>query len=242
MRTIIIVIWLVIFVIITLPLLLIFYLISKKNVHMAERAVHTCLCWLFGTFRFLAGTNLTVEGLENVPTDKPVMYISNHRSFFDIIYTYPLCALPTAYVAKSSLANIPFFGVWGKLMRVLMFDRDDAKAAIQMISTGSSYLKSDTSVYICPEGTRNKNTTQLPLLEFHNGSFKMAVKSGAPIIPIAISNAADVWEAHMPWVHSTDMKIIYGKPVYVKELSDYDKKHIGEYMRDIITNMLKENS
>ncbi len=238
MRSVIIVIWLVFFVIISLPLLLIFYLISRKNVHKAERAVHAVLVKIFGSLRFLAGTNLIVEGLENVPTDRPVLYICNHRSFFDVVYTYSLCSLPTAYVAKSDLAHIPFFGVWGKLMRVLMFDRNDIKASINMIKTGTEHLKTDTSVFIFPEGTRNKNPEELPLLDFHDGSFKMALRSGAPVLPVAVSNSADVWEAHKPWVRKTTMKIIYGKPIYIDNLSDYDKKHIGEYMRNIITDML----
>lgn len=238
MRSILIITLVILYVIVTLPALLVFYLISRKNPKKAERGVHACMNWLFKGITFLAGTKLIVKGLENVPSDKPVLYICNHRSYFDIIFTYMYCKLPTAYIAKSDLKKIPFFNIWGTLMRCLFFDRTDAKSSVKMVLEGTANLKTDTSVFIFPEGTRNKNKSELPLLEFHDGSFKMAAKSGAPIIPVAISNCAEVWEAHSPWVHAQTVKITYGKPIYIKELEPEAKKHVGEYMQKLIEEML----
>ena len=237
MRTFLIIALIIIYVIATLPALLVFYLISKKNPKKAERGVHACMSWLLRTIKFIAGTKLIISGLENVP-DKPVLYISNHTSYFDIIFTYPLCKLPTAYVAKSDLQKIPFFSIWGTLMRCLFFDRSDAKSSIQMIVDGTNNLKTDTSVYIFPEGKRNRSESGLPLNKFHDGSFKMAQRSGAPIIPVAIKTGSAVWESHMPWVVKTTVNIEYGTPVYIKDLSLEDQKHIGSYMQNIIEKML----
>jgi len=240
MRSILIIILLVVYVIVMLPALLIFWLIGRKNPKKAERAVHACLSWLFNAFRFIAGTELTVTGLENVPTDKPVLYIANHNSYFDIIYTYPRCILPTSYVSKDGILKIPLFSVWGRLMRCLFFDRSDIRQSVKMIQEATEYLKDDTSVFIFPEGTRNKTGQLVPLGEFHNGSFKPAQKSGAPIIPVAISGTADVWEAHMPWVHKTKVSIEYGKPVYYADLSADERKNIGSHIKGIVEGMLQK--
>ena len=238
MRSVLIIALIIVYVIVTLPALLVFYLTARKDPKKAERGVHACMCFLLNAIAFIAGTKLTVKGLENVPSDKPVLYISNHRSYFDIILTYPLCKLPTAYVAKSDLQKIPFFNIWGTLMRCLFFDRKNVKSSIKMVVDGAANLKTDTSVFIFPEGTRNKGESDLPLLTFHDGSFKMAVKSGAPVIPVAVKNTADIWEAHMPWVHSVPVTITYGKPVYIQELDAETKKHIGAYMQSVIEEML----
>lgn len=238
MRSFLIIALIILYVVATLPALLIFYLISRKDPKKAERGVHVCMSWLLKAITFIAGTDLIVRGLENVPEDKPVLYISNHSSYFDIIFTYPLCKLPTAYVAKSDLQKIPFFSIWGTLMRCLFFDRSDAKSSLQMIKDGMENLKTDTSVYIFPEGRRNKNKGGLPLNEFHDGSFKMAQRSGAPVIPVSIKTGSDVWEAHMPWVYKRTVTITYGKPVYIKDLSSDDQKHIGSYMQKLIERML----
>jgi 1-acyl-sn-glycerol-3-phosphate acyltransferase len=238
MRTFFIILLIIVYVVVTLPALLVFYLISRKDPKKAERGVHVCMSWLLRSIKFIAGTKLIVSGLENVPSDRPVLYISNHTSYFDIIFTYPLCSLPTAYVAKSDLQKIPFFSIWGTLMRCLFFDRNNAKSSVQMIVDGTNNLKTDTSVYIFPEGKRNKSETGMPLNTFHDGSFKMAQRSGAPVIPVAIKTGSAVWEAHMPWVHKTTVKITYGRPIYIKELSADDQKHIGSYMQKQIENML----
>ncbi len=238
MRSLLIVLFIIIFLIVTLPVILILSLIRRKNEKKAERAAHACICFAFKVIGFLAGVKLTVNGLENVPDDKPVLYIANHRSFFDILVTYPLCKLPTSYVAKDEVKHIPFFGIWGTLMRVLFFDRHNAKASVKMILDGISRLKDDTSIFIFPEGTRNKNKEQKPVLEFHDGSFKMAAKSGAPVIPVAISHSVDVWEAHSPWVHSAKVSVTYGTPIYIKDLDRDAQKNIGAYMKNIIDDML----
>ncbi len=238
MRSILIIIVLIVYIICMLPALLVFYLIGRKDPDKAERAVHACLSWLFGVFRFLAGTRLTVIGLENVPKDRPVLYIGNHNSYFDIIYTYPLCVLPTSYVAKDDILKIPLFSVWGKLMKCLFFNRSNIKQSLKMILDAVNYLKEGTSVFIFPEGTRNKTGKLVPLNEFHNGSFKPAEKSGAPVVPVAISGTADVWEAHMPWVRKADVCIQYGTPIYLSDLSPEEKKTIGAYMQSVIEEML----
>ncbi len=237
MRSFLIIVFILIYLIATLPVLLVLHFIRKKDVKKAERITHACMCFVLKGIAFLAGVKLTVIGLDKVP-DVPVLYISNHRSFFDTVLTYPLCKLPTSYVAKSDLKNIPLFGVWAVMMRVLLFDRNNMKDSLRMILEGISYLKDDTSVYIFPEGTRNKNESQTPLLEFHDGSFKLASKSGCPVIPVAISHTADIWEAHKPWVYSTNVTITYGDPIYMKDLPADAKTHPGAYMKNILEEML----
>lgn len=241
MRFFLIMLFIILFVIITLPVLPILLLMRKKDVKRAERGAHFWMSWLMRVVACLASVRLTVRGLENVPTDEPVLYISNHRSFFDIILTYPRCFLPTSYVAKADLKSIPLFGAWGRLMRCLFFDRDDARASVRMIQEGVAYLKEDTSVFIFPEGTRNKNAEQLPLLPFHDGSFKLAIRSNRPVIPIAISGTMEIWEAHMPWVRKTAVTLTYGKPVRIGDLPAEERKHIGEYMKNLLEEMLRNS-
>lgn len=237
MRSLIVIIYTVIFAILTLPILLIMNLMYKKSPEKAERLARKHMCFYFRSLRFMAGTTLHVSGLEKVP-DEPVLYIGNHRSYFDIIYTYIQNPRPTAYVAKIDLKKIPLFGLWGKVMGCLFFDRSNMRDALQMIKDGVNDIKNGVSVFIFPEGQRNKAKEQVPLLEFRNGSFKMAQRTGCPIIPVAIKNTADVWEGHMPWLKKCDVYITYGDPVYFSELSKEEQKEIGALMKNRIEEML----
>ena len=79
------------------------------------------------------------------------------------------------------------------------------------------------------------------MLPFHEGSFKIATKANCPIIPIAISNSANIFEAHFPKISPAKVVVEYGKPIYPDELSKEDKRHVGEYTQNVIREMLIKN-
>ena len=63
-------------------------------------------------FKFIlweAGTKVTIIGEENVPKDTPVLYIGNHRSYFDIVLSYSRCPIRTGYIAKKEMERYPLF-------------------------------------------------------------------------------------------------------------------------------------
>ena len=195
-------------------------------------------------FKFIlkvTGADITIIGHENVPKDQAVLYIGNHRSFFDILLTYVLCPDLTGYVAKKEMEPIPLLSTWMRYLHCLFLDRKDIKEGMKTILTAIEKVKSGISICIFPEGTRNKGTDELELLPFHDGSFKIATKSGCPIIPMAISNSAEIFENHFPKIKPCKVVVEYGKPIYPEELSREDKKRLGAYTQGIILEMLKKN-
>mgnify|MGYP001108845276 CR=1 FL=1 len=64
------------------------WIIGKFNPGVKDRSSLAIVNWAFRVVLFLAGTKVTFIGLENVPTDTPVLYVGNHRSFFDVVITY----------------------------------------------------------------------------------------------------------------------------------------------------------
>ena len=130
---------------------------------------------------------------------------------------------------------------WGSYPHHDHYDRKDIKQGLKTILTAIEKVKSGISICIFPEGTRNANADELELLPFHEGSFKIASKSGCAIIPMAMNNTAEIFEAHMPKIKSTHVVLEYGKPIYVKELSREDQKHLGVYTQNVIHEMLEKN-
>ena len=128
-----------------------------------------------------------------------------------------------------------------RYLHCLFLDRRDIKQGLKTILAAIEKIKSGISICIFPEGTRNKNPDETELLPFHEGSFKIATKSGCAIIPMSINNTAEIFEAHMPKIKSTHVVLEYGKPIYVKDLPKEDQKHLGEYTRNIILETLKKN-
>ena len=105
------------------------------------------------------------------------------------------------------------------------------------IRTGNGAICSHLSVCIMPEGTRNYEDDLLP---FKEGSFKMAEKTGCPIVPIAMWKNDDVFEAQFPKVRAKTVTVYYGEPIRISELEKEDRKRVGMLVRSRIEDMLKE--
>ena len=235
------VIYVVVFLILSIPLLIAEWIIGKFSPSVKDISSLRIIQTVFKGVLWISGVKVTVIGEENVPKDAPVLYIGNHRSFFDIPLTYPRCPICTGYVAKKELEKVPLLSSWMKYLHCLFLDRTDIKQGLKTILTAIEKVKSGISICIFPEGTRNKNEKETDLLPFHEGSFKIATRAKCPIIPMAISGSVDLWEAHFPKIKPCHVIIEYGKPIYVDQLDKETQKHIGAYTQNILLEMLKKN-
>lgn len=217
-------------------ILFIIGLFSKKakariSYAIVQNVLRVCL--------FIAGTKIEIIGLENVPKDRAVLYVGNHRSIFDILINYSLLPPLMGFVSKKEMKKYPFLNHWMKLVNCLFLDRDNIKEGLKTILQGVDQMKNGISMFIYPEGTRAK--TDDAMIEFKEGSFKLAEKSGAPIVPVAINNSSACFEDHKPRVKKAHVIIEYGKPIEVTELSKEEKKHLGAHVHDIVKEMVMKN-
>ncbi|HKM33758.1 MAG TPA: lysophospholipid acyltransferase family protein [Lachnospiraceae bacterium] len=239
LRFIIVTLFVVLFLILSMPLILTEWIIGKFNPDIKSRSSLAIVNWAFRCVIFLSGTKVIVLGEENIPKDTAVLYVGNHRSFYDIILTYIRVPRPTGYVAKKEMLKVPLLSIWMKHLHCLFLDRDNIKEGLKTILTAIEKAKSGISICIFPEGTRNK--TADTFLPFHEGSFKIAEKAGVPIIPMTIINSSAIFEDHFPKIKRTTVIIEYGKPLYISELSKEDKKFVGVKMKDIIKETYFKN-
>ena len=192
MRIIPVALFVILFLIIGIPVLGIEWLIGKISKKTMDYSSLRIVQWAFKVIIRLAGIELTVIGEENVP-DEPVLFIGNHRSYFDIVITYARCRNLTGYIAKKEMLSIPLLRTWMKRLYCLFLDRENPKEGLKTILQAIDYVKHGVSICIFPEGTRN-NGEELSLLPFHNGSFKIAEKTGCPIVPMSLNNTCDIFE------------------------------------------------
>ena len=242
MRTIITVLYIFLFLILGLPVLGIEWIISKFNKAHADMVQLRIVQWGLKCVAFISGVKLTVIGEENVPRDEPVLYIGNHRSFFDVVMTYSRCPGLTGYIAKDGVNKVPIFRIWMKRLHCIFLKRNDMKEGLKVILKAIEYVKSGISICIFPEGTRNKDRENpISLLPFKEGSFKIASKTGCKIVPMALIGTADILENHFPWIHSTDIKLIYGEPIDVSALDKDQQKHVGAYCQTVVEELIRSN-
>lgn len=240
-RLILVLLFVVIFLIVSLPIQLVEFIIGKSNKDLKDRSSLAIVNWAFRVVLFLSGTSVTVLGEENVPKDEAVLYVGNHRSYYDIIMTYIRVPRPTGYMAKVEMLRYPSLSTWMKYLHCIFLDRSDIKAGLKSILDAIDKVKSGISICIFPEGTRNRTSEMF--LEFHDGSFKIAEKSGCPIVPISINNASAIFEDHIPRIKKAHVVIEYGKPIYTRDLSKEEKRRLSAMVQEVIkTNYLKNEA
>ena len=215
------------------------WLLGKINKKKKDYSSLRIVQWGFGVLLKISGVKVTVIGRENMP-DEAALYVGNHRSFFDILIMYVQCKDLTGFVAKDSLGKIPSLRVWMRYVYCLFLDRKDIKQGMKTILQAIEYIKQGVSIVIFPEGTRNDGE-ELSMLPFKEGSFKIAQKTGCPIVPVSINNTAEIFENHFPKIKKTHVVIEYGKPIYPSELSKEEQKHIGLTCQNIIQETIKKN-
>lgn len=132
-----------------------------------------------------------VSGLDKVEPDGQYLLLSNHRSIIDP------CIIEAAlkdtnilglWVAKKELYFSFFFGVFVRNGGSILLDRS-SKQMSQFFKAVKAGLSSGASIFVFPEGTRNKQDTDL--VEFKEGSRIIAVKNKLPILPVYIKTNAN---------------------------------------------------
>lgn len=192
---------------------------------------------VFSVINFLSGAKVKYIGLEKIP-DGPVLYVANHESFFDVLLTLTRLPGTVCFVAKKQFGKIPIFSWALMLYNTLFIDRDDIKQGLKTILQAIENIKAGMSVFIFPEGTRSRDGK---MNEFKEGSMKIAVKSGCPIVPISIANAAGVFENQFPKVVAAPVVVEILDPVVPQDFDKTEQKHLGKLCKDRIEEARERN-
>ena len=238
-RFILVALFLFLFLLLGIPVLGIEWIIGRFNKERQDYQSLRIVQWAFRVILRISGVEITVIGEENIP-DEPVLYIGNHRSYFDILLTYSRCKRLTGYVAKKEMERYPLLRDWMRRLYCLFLDRSSPREGLKTILQAIEYVKNGISICIFPEGTRNDGE-ELTMLPFKDGALKIAEKTGCAIIPISMNNTHSIFEAQVPRIKKTHVIIEYGKPIYQGELDKETKKHLGTYCKNIIMDTIKKN-
>ena len=111
-RLILVALYLFLFLILSIPVLVAEWLIGKRNPSLKDQSSKAVVGWGFRCIAFLAGAKVIVKGRENIPADGAVLFVGNHRSYFDIVLTYPIFPRVTGYVAKKEMTRYPLLVNW----------------------------------------------------------------------------------------------------------------------------------
>ncbi|MCP5334360.1 MAG: 1-acylglycerol-3-phosphate O-acyltransferase [Oceanospirillaceae bacterium] len=141
---------------------------------------------IFAAARPLLGLKRVIRGQENLLTGESCIYIANHQHNLDLFVLGCMVQPGTVTIGKTALKYIPFFGQLFWLSGNLFIDRGNNEKAVQTMQKANQLIREKKlSVWVFPEGTRNKGHNLLP---FKKGAFLTAMELGLPIVPICTSS------------------------------------------------------
>lgn len=132
-----------------------------------------------------------VIGKENLP-EGPCVFIANHQAYFDIMaLLYAVSGKQTGFIAKNEFSKVPLLGKWIHTIRGLFIKRGNVRESLKVINQGADLIDHGFSLVIFPEGTRSQKHE---MADFKPGSFKLASKAKAPVVPVVIDGTYKVFE------------------------------------------------
>jgi 1-acyl-sn-glycerol-3-phosphate acyltransferase len=160
-----------------------------------------------------SGVRVSTDGGEHARSGRPTLFMSTHGSMLDV----PAIAISMPdslrFVAKRSLAWLPFFG-WAMLASggCIFIDRGDRKSAVRSLERAAERIRGGCSVLVFPEGTRSRRGE---LQEFKKGPFHLAQGAGVPIVPIVVEGARELMPGGSAGSRPGEVRVRFGAPLEV---------------------------
>jgi len=157
-----------------------------------------------------------ITGLAHVPRSGPVIIAANHISFADEIFTPLAARRQVLYFAKAEYFNTP--GIRGRAMAAFFrgcghvpVERADTRSAAGVIDIGVELLSGGGALGIYPEGTRSPDGR---LYKFRTGVARLALRSGAPVVPVGLIGTREVQPPGTHRWHRRPVGVHFGPPLY----------------------------
>ncbi|MFN0276185.1 MAG: lysophospholipid acyltransferase family protein [Chitinophagales bacterium] len=220
----------VVFLIITAPFFFLFSFLGGDKALLPILNICKFIAYGFGAF---SGIFYKFHGMEKIDKSKAYMLIANHRSNLDAPVSAAACWGRVRYLGKKELLKIPLLGQLLKVT-IIIVDRGNSESRKKSIIQLAEYMKHGDSVFIFPEGTRNK-TLEQPLIEFKDGAFRIAIELQAPILPMLFINTDSIMPYKPLLMKPGIVHIHYLEPISTAGLNGDDVPMLRDKLRKIMT-------
>jgi len=181
------------------------------------------------------GSRVTMQGLEHLDSRKSYIVVSNHQSFFDIFSLLGHLPLQFRWIAKAELFRIPLLGWAMARTGYIPIERDSPKKAYRSMLQAAEKVREGVSILIFPEGTRSPDGLLQP---FKKGVFLLALKSQAPILPVAIRGTRNIMRKNDWRAYPGHVEIRIFPPIETAGFSTDKEAGLSEQVRNTLQQHL----
>ncbi|MHB1453761.1 MAG: lysophospholipid acyltransferase family protein [Saccharofermentanales bacterium] len=192
--------------------------------------------WVARRLFYLTGSRVKITGIENIPTEGPVLFVSNHQGHMDSIVIQGFIRKHKAFVSIVEVFTLPIMRTWLKEMKCVFLDRKDPRQALTCINQAIEFIRQGQSMVVFPEG---KLSGDGPASDFQKGWLKLATKTGVPIVPVTMINSFKALSRDGSKVGAALVECVISMPISVAGLKKEDEAAFVENLRTIILSNVK---
>jgi 1-acyl-sn-glycerol-3-phosphate acyltransferase len=215
--------------------LCVFLLASKKRApHIAHRYISRSWAWMLFPIFFI---RIKTKNKEYIDRKRTYVFVGNHRSQLDVPAYARACPITIKFLAKEELTKIPLMGYIIRNLYISV-NRKSAEDRKRSMDKMLQSLRDGVSIFLCPEGTRNK--TKDPLLPFKDGAFRVAIASQLPVAVLTIKNADKLLSPLRPIELSPGtIECIWSKPIETAGMTEKDMSRLKEMVAALMIESLQ---
>jgi 1-acyl-sn-glycerol-3-phosphate acyltransferase len=190
----------------------------------------SCRRWSRNVLKW-SGIEVHTKGLANIPTEKPVVYVANHQSFFDILTLGATLPGTFRFVAKRELKKIPIMAGSLKAAGHIYIDRQRRQSAFGSYQKAAEIVKGGVSALVFGEGTRSRTGNLLP---FKKGPFVLAIAAQVPVLPVYCAHTFGILPKGEWRIHPHPVTLYFGEPIPTAGMDYEDRKDLLKKTQRVI--------
>ena len=190
-------------------------------------------------FLMMVGVRMRVEGRKKLSRKQSYVIVGNHRSSLDFIVNAHAYPGVFRFLAKQELQKIPVFGLIVRKM-CLIVDRSSAMSRARSVVALKQQLAEGWSIFIYPEGSRNRSTE--PLATFFDGAFRIAIQTKAPIAIQTIVNIQEITGKDGSGLQPGVVRVLWETPIETANMTAADIPMLREKVVEIMRQRIEDYS
>ena len=223
------------FLLINLPILMLFTIIfveGKNNIVDAYLRFWAKIILIFW------GISLVIIRDKKIDTNTSYIYLSNHRSYLDVFIAVAGIKKQKKFLGKAEVFQWPYIGYFARKFGHVSVKRESEQARKESYQNLLKIVKSDNSIFLCPEGAVYMNDNLLN--EMRNGAFRIAIESKTPLVAISMINAGELFPPDKIRIRPGKCINYMSAPFETKALTLDDLDSLRESVKEEILNNLKK--
>lgn len=202
----------------------------RKPLSMARRFWAPGVLWL-------GGVGVDLCPMPALDWSRPHVFVMNHQSMLDIPIAFAKLPVDLRFIAKHSLARVPFLGWYMTLTGMIFVNRSKPSLAYESLARAAKRIHDGVSVLIYPEGTRPSDGQLLP---FKRGGFGLAIDAGVPIVPIAVDPSWKRLPSGATVIRPGRVRLKIGEPIPTEHRKPAERDALALEVHRTVETMLRE--